>query len=120
MFFCGNHQVIIIIPVYFVLRKNLTYSAKKATFYNYCSSCTTINYVELFLKYLSLCLFQSDSHTSFLRAARAGNIDKVLEFLKGGVDIGTSNQVRDTSHTVTHYTHSHLAQYGQNVSDPKP
>ncbi|XP_033986775.1 ankyrin-2b isoform X1 [Trematomus bernacchii] len=34
----------------------------------------------------------SDSHTSFLRAARAGNIDKVLEFLKGGVDIGTSNQ----------------------------
>ncbi|KAI9526668.1 hypothetical protein NQZ68_036933, partial [Dissostichus eleginoides] len=35
----------------------------------------------------------SDSNTSFLRAARAGNIDKVLEFLKGGVDIGTSNQV---------------------------
>uniref|UniRef100_A0AAQ4RP85 Ankyrin 2 n=1 Tax=Gasterosteus aculeatus aculeatus TaxID=481459 RepID=A0AAQ4RP85_GASAC len=39
-----------------------------------------------------LCLFQSDSNTSFLRAARAGNIDKVLEYLKGGVDIGTSNQ----------------------------
>ncbi|XP_073762562.1 ankyrin-2b isoform X6 [Danio rerio] len=34
----------------------------------------------------------SDSNTSFLRAARAGNIDKVLEYLKGGVDIGTSNQ----------------------------
>ncbi|CAL9694533.1 unnamed protein product [Knipowitschia caucasica] len=34
----------------------------------------------------------SDSNTSFLRAARAGNIDKVLEFLKGGVDIGTCNQ----------------------------
>lgn len=72
-----------------------------------CSSCTTNNYVELFLKYLSLCLFQSDSHTSFLRAARAGNIDKVLEFLKGGVDIGTSNQVRDTSLTVIHYTPTH-------------
>ncbi|XP_039654679.1 ankyrin-2 isoform X5 [Perca fluviatilis] len=35
---------------------------------------------------------QSDSNTSFLRAARAGNIDKVLDFLKNGVDIGTSNQ----------------------------
>ncbi|XP_042184415.1 ankyrin-2b isoform X7 [Oncorhynchus tshawytscha] len=35
---------------------------------------------------------QSDSNTSFLRAARAGNIDKVLEYLKGGVDIGTCNQ----------------------------
>ncbi|XP_073762593.1 ankyrin-2b isoform X39 [Danio rerio] len=35
---------------------------------------------------------KSDSNTSFLRAARAGNIDKVLEYLKGGVDIGTSNQ----------------------------
>lgn len=38
--------------------------------------------------------FQSDSNTSFLRAARAGNIDKVLEYLKGGVDISTCNQVR--------------------------
>ncbi|XP_056298724.1 ankyrin-2b isoform X16 [Pseudoliparis swirei] len=35
---------------------------------------------------------KSDSNTSFLRAARAGNIDKVLEYLKGGGDIGTSNQ----------------------------
>ncbi|XP_035762295.1 ankyrin-2-like [Neolamprologus brichardi] len=35
---------------------------------------------------------QSDSNTSFLRAARAGNIDKVLEFLKNGVDINTCNQ----------------------------
>ncbi|XP_074555181.1 ankyrin-2b isoform X10 [Halichoeres trimaculatus] len=35
---------------------------------------------------------KSDSNTSFLRAARAGNIDKVLEFLKGGVDISTCNQ----------------------------
>ncbi|KAK5866057.1 hypothetical protein PBY51_020276 [Eleginops maclovinus] len=37
---------------------------------------------------------QSDSNTSFLRAARAGNIDKVLDFLKNGVDISTCNQVR--------------------------
>ncbi|KAM6972604.1 ankyrin-2-like [Aplochiton taeniatus] len=35
---------------------------------------------------------QSESNTSFLRAARAGNIDKVLEFLKDGVDISTCNQ----------------------------
>lgn len=41
------------------------------------------------------CLLQSDSNTSFLRAARAGNIDKVLEYLKGGVDISTCNQVGD-------------------------
>uniref|UniRef100_A0AAQ4QHN0 Ankyrin 2a, neuronal n=1 Tax=Gasterosteus aculeatus aculeatus TaxID=481459 RepID=A0AAQ4QHN0_GASAC len=34
----------------------------------------------------------SDSNTSFLRAARAGNIDKVLDFLKNGVDISTCNQ----------------------------
>ncbi|XP_051240603.1 ankyrin-2-like [Dicentrarchus labrax] len=34
----------------------------------------------------------SDSNTSFLRAARAGNIDKVLDFLKNGVDITTCNQ----------------------------
>ncbi|XP_070272964.1 ankyrin-2 isoform X29 [Myotis yumanensis] len=35
---------------------------------------------------------KSDSNASFLRAARAGNLDKVLEFLKGGVDINTCNQ----------------------------
>ncbi|XP_025755473.1 ankyrin-2 isoform X2 [Oreochromis niloticus] len=35
---------------------------------------------------------KSDSNTSFLRAARAGNVDKVLEYLKGGVDISTCNQ----------------------------
>uniref|UniRef100_A0A4W3I3L2 Ankyrin 2 n=1 Tax=Callorhinchus milii TaxID=7868 RepID=A0A4W3I3L2_CALMI len=37
-------------------------------------------------------LLQSDSNASFLRAARAGNVDKVLEYLKGGIDINTSNQ----------------------------
>ncbi|XP_042326247.1 ankyrin-2 [Sceloporus undulatus] len=34
----------------------------------------------------------SDSNASFLRAARAGNLDKVVEFLKGGIDINTCNQ----------------------------
>ncbi|CAO2599996.1 Ank2, partial [Lemmus lemmus] len=37
-------------------------------------------------------LFQSDSNASFLRAARAGNLDKVVEYLKGGIDINTCNQ----------------------------
>lgn len=37
--------------------------------------------------------FQSDGNTSFLRAARAGNLDKVLEHLKNNVDINTSNAV---------------------------
>ncbi|XP_039194240.1 ankyrin-2 isoform X45 [Crotalus tigris] len=35
---------------------------------------------------------KSDSNASFLRAARAGNLDKVVEYLKGGIDINTSNQ----------------------------
>jgi len=44
---------------------------------------------------------QSDSNTSFLRAARAGNVEKVLEFLKSGQDISTCNQV--TSEPVFQY-----------------
>lgn len=48
---------------------------------------------NIFTSRLSYSAFQSDSNTSFLRAARAGNIDKVLEYLKGGVDISTCNQV---------------------------
>ncbi|XP_073661052.1 ankyrin-2 isoform X12 [Tursiops truncatus] len=35
---------------------------------------------------------RSDSNASFLRAARAGNLDKVVEYLKGGIDINTCNQ----------------------------
>ncbi|XP_041446146.1 ankyrin-2 isoform X7 [Xenopus laevis] len=35
---------------------------------------------------------KSDSNASFLRAARSGNLDKVVEYLKGGVDINTCNQ----------------------------
>ncbi|XP_065401468.1 ankyrin-2 isoform X46 [Macaca fascicularis] len=37
-------------------------------------------------------LQKSDSNASFLRAARAGNLDKVVEYLKGGIDINTCNQ----------------------------
>ena len=39
-------------------------------------------------------IFQSDPSTSFLRAARAGQLEKVLEYLDStGVDINTSNAV---------------------------
>lgn len=34
---------------------------------------------------------KTDSNSSFLRAARAGNLDKVLEWLKNSIDINTSN-----------------------------
>ena len=41
---------------------------------------------------ISLSLFQSDDNASFLRAARSGNLEKVLEFLKGAVtNINTCN-----------------------------
>lgn len=36
---------------------------------------------------------QSDSNASYLRAARAGNIEKVLDYLKSGVEINICNQV---------------------------
>uniref|UniRef100_A0A7N8XG35 Ankyrin 3a n=1 Tax=Mastacembelus armatus TaxID=205130 RepID=A0A7N8XG35_9TELE len=44
---------------------------------------------------LSLSLFpspQSDSNASYLRAARAGNLEKVLDYLKSGVEINICNQ----------------------------
>ncbi|XP_071040637.1 ankyrin-2 isoform X4 [Parasteatoda tepidariorum] len=34
---------------------------------------------------------ESDTNASFLRAARAANLEKVLEYLKGNIDINTSN-----------------------------
>nr|CAD7453449.1 unnamed protein product [Timema tahoe] len=41
-----------------------------------------------------LCCYKSDGNTAFLRAARAGHLDKVLEHLKANIDINTSNSVR--------------------------
>ncbi|XP_038820579.1 ankyrin-1-like [Salvelinus namaycush] len=35
---------------------------------------------------------KADAVTSFLRAARSGNLDKALEHIKNGIDINTSNQ----------------------------
>lgn len=44
---------------------------------------------------LTACSFssQGDAATSFLRAARSGNLDKALDYLQNGVDINTCNQV---------------------------
>lgn len=40
-------------------------------------------------------LFQTDPNTAFLRAARAGQLDKIIEYLDSGTvrDINTSNAV---------------------------
>ena len=40
---------------------------------------------------VSLLLFQSDDNASFLRAARGGNLEKVLEYLKANTDINACN-----------------------------
>lgn len=40
---------------------------------------------------LLIFLFQSEPGTGLLRAARAGNLEKVLEYLKANVDINTCN-----------------------------
>lgn len=49
----------------------------------------SIDYIRSFY----LFIFQSDPSTSFLRAARAGQLEKVLEYLESGVDINASNAV---------------------------
>ncbi|RMC11749.1 hypothetical protein DUI87_11873 [Hirundo rustica rustica] len=40
---------------------------------------------------------QSDTNASYLRAARAGNLEKALDYLKNGVDINISNQKGNTA-----------------------
>lgn len=47
-----------------------------------------------FQPFSSLCSSQADAATSFLRAARSGNLDKALDHIKNGLDINTANQVR--------------------------
>ena len=42
----------------------------------------------------TICLFQqSDAKAGFLRSARDGHLDKILEHLKNNTDINTSNSV---------------------------
>lgn len=54
--------------------------------------CCEMNKTQLI--FFSLCLFKSDGNSGFLRAARAGNLEKVLEYLRSSIDINTSNAVR--------------------------
>lgn len=61
------------------------------------ASVLTINNSRRFDWFLKLKLIKSDfqrpndNNATFLRAARAGNLDQVLEFLHGGININTSN-----------------------------
>uniref|UniRef100_A0A6Q2X9J3 Ankyrin 1, erythrocytic b n=1 Tax=Esox lucius TaxID=8010 RepID=A0A6Q2X9J3_ESOLU len=41
---------------------------------------------------LDASVFKADAATSFLRAARSGNLDKALDHIKNGIDINISNQ----------------------------
>ncbi|XP_027621278.1 ankyrin-1 isoform X6 [Tupaia chinensis] len=41
---------------------------------------------------LAMGFYRADAATSFLRAARSGNLDKALDHLRNGVDINTCNQ----------------------------
>ena len=43
--------------------------------------------------FVCIFLLQSDDNASFLRAARGGNLEKVLEYLKANTDINTCNAV---------------------------
>lgn len=49
---------------------------------------------------MSVYLSQTDAATSFLRAARSGNLEKALDHIKNGLDINTANQVRVVSTSV--------------------
>lgn len=47
----------------------------------------------LFTCFLCFSVPQADAATSFLRAARSGNLDKALDHIKNGININTANQV---------------------------
>uniref|UniRef100_A0A8B9L4Y2 Ankyrin 3 n=1 Tax=Astyanax mexicanus TaxID=7994 RepID=A0A8B9L4Y2_ASTMX len=50
--------------------------------------------MDIHLKFLFLVfsVLQTDSNASYLRAARSGNLEKALDYLKSGVDINICNQ----------------------------
>lgn len=54
-------------------------------------------YVKVYIKNIINCeicsIFQTDASTAFLRAARAGQLDKILALLNQDVDINVSNAV---------------------------
>lgn len=56
-----------------------------------------LNFTRIHTECISFYFFQSDPSTAFLRAARAGQLEKVLEYLESGVDINASNAVSHRS-----------------------
>ena len=60
---------------------------------------------------------QSDDNASFLRAARGGNLEKVLEYLKGSTDINTSNAVGTFALSLSVYYLSERTKARQNYCD---
>lgn len=60
---------------------------------SHCNSMINSHLHLFFSPHLLPCPLQSDSNASYLRAARAGNIEKVLDYIKSGVEINICNQV---------------------------
>lgn len=56
--------------------------------------CTFDCIIFLLLFFFSSSSLQADASTSFLRAARSGNLDKAHDHLKNGISINIANQVR--------------------------
>lgn len=48
-------------------------------------------------------LNKSEDSAGFLRAARAGNLDKVLEYLNNNIDINVSNSVRNKMSSISFF-----------------
>jgi len=71
--------------------------------------------------------WQTDGGTGFLRAARAGNLDKVLEYLSNNVDIDVCNAVscsfqpvRGALDSFIHSFDVHCCHMGTAIKHPMP
>uniref|UniRef100_A0A674E312 Ankyrin 1 n=1 Tax=Salmo trutta TaxID=8032 RepID=A0A674E312_SALTR len=68
-----------------------------------------------------LSLPQADAVTSFLRAARSGNMDKAIDHIKNGIDINTANQKGNTALHIAalagqEQVVAELVNYGANIN----
>lgn len=68
------------------------YFIDKQKYHKHFGSLRLLDFLLTFFFFFFISL-QSDGNTSFLRAARAGNLEKVLEHLKNNIDINTCNAV---------------------------
>uniref|UniRef100_A0A8C6LN22 Ankyrin 1 n=1 Tax=Nothobranchius furzeri TaxID=105023 RepID=A0A8C6LN22_NOTFU len=76
---------------------------------------------ESFPTFSLSCPFQADAATSFLRAARSGNLDKALDHIRNGIDINIANQKGNTALHIAALAGqekvvAELARYGANVN----